>query len=118
MLGKIYDEIVFNTVKNALFCHLVLTRLSYSVSKLKTTDYLFEHKGLLIEVERIYRHLDKLSSKQKVEIQHIGYQHILKVLNHNMCIVLPKYYGFGGEREKSIFLLKDLKKIYAEIVDL
>ena len=41
-----------------------------------------------------------------------------KVLNHNMCIVLPKYYGFGGEREKSIFLLKDLKKIYAEIVDL
>ena len=29
--------------------------------------------------------------------------------------VLPKYYDFGGEEKKRIFLLKNLKKIYAEI---
>ncbi|HUZ59332.1 MAG TPA: type IV secretory system conjugative DNA transfer family protein [Hanamia sp.] len=30
-------------------------------------------------------------------------------------IELPKYYDFGGEEKKRIFLLKNLKKIYAEI---
>jgi len=32
--------------------------------------------------------------------------------------VLPKYYDFGGEQKKRIFLLKNLKKIYAEIEEL
>jgi hypothetical protein len=28
---------------------------------------------------------------------------------------LPKYYDFGGEETKRIFLLKNMKKIYEEI---
>lgn len=79
ILGKIFDEIGFNSIKDELFRHLVITRLSYPVSKLKTTDYLFKCKGISIDVERIYRYLDKLHSKQKERIQEISYAHTLKV---------------------------------------
>ena len=40
LLGKLFDEIGFNKVKGELFRHLVIARLCYPASKLKTTDYL------------------------------------------------------------------------------
>jgi len=87
LLGKLFDEIGFGAVKDELFRHLVLTRLCYPVSKLKTTDYLFKYKGLSIDVESVYRYLDKLNNKQKEQIQNISYGHTLKVLNNEMSIV-------------------------------
>lgn len=87
LLGKLFDEIGFNIIRDEMFRHLVLTRLCYPVSKLKTTDYLFKHKGLLIDVERVYRYLDKLNAKQKEKIQQISYAHTLKVLGNNMSVV-------------------------------
>ena len=41
LLGKIFDEIGFNEIQEELFRHLVITRLVYPVSKLKTVDYLY-----------------------------------------------------------------------------
>lgn len=87
LLGKLFDEIGFNAIKDELLRHLVLTRLCYPVSKLKTTDYLFKYKGLSIDVESIYRYLDKLNNKQKEQIQNISYAHTLQVLNNEMSIV-------------------------------
>lgn len=65
LLGKIFDEIGFNAVEDDLFRHLVITRLVYPVSKLKTVDYLFKYKGIQVSVYSIYRYLDKLHSSQK-----------------------------------------------------
>lgn len=73
LLGKLFDEIGINVIKDELFRHLVLTRLCYPVSKLKTANYLFKHKGLSIDVESIYGYLDKLNNKQKEQIQNISY---------------------------------------------
>lgn len=87
LLGKLFDEIGFNSIKDELFRHLVLTRLCYPVSKLKTTDYLFKYKGVSIDVESVYRYMDKLNKKQKEQIQKISYDHTLKVLNNKMSIV-------------------------------
>jgi transposase len=87
LLGKLFDEIGFNAIKDELFRHLVLTRLCYPVSKLKTTDYLFKYKGISIDVESIYRYLDKLNKQQKELIQNISYSHTLKVLDNEMHIV-------------------------------
>lgn len=87
LLGKLFNEIGFNAIKDELFRHLVLTRLCYPVSKLKTTDYLFKYKGISIDVESVYRYLDKLNEKQKEQIQNISYSHTLKVLNNEMSIV-------------------------------
>lgn len=87
ILGKLFDEIGFNGIKDELFRHLVITRLCYPVSKLKTTDYLFKYKGISIDVERIYRYLDKLHNKQKGRVQEISYLHTLKILEGAISVV-------------------------------
>lgn len=87
VLGKLFDEIGFNKVPEELFRYLVITRLAYPVSKLKTADYLFKYKGVKIDVDKIYRYLDKLSSEQKETIQQISYTHTLGLLNNSMGVV-------------------------------
>lgn len=87
VLGKLFDEIGFNKISEDLFRHLVIARLAYPVSKLKTTDYLFKYKGVKIDVDKIYRYLDKLSSLQKETVQQISYSHTLQILNNSMGVV-------------------------------
>lgn len=59
---------------------LVLSRLLYPASKLKTTDWLSKYQYTDIDVERIYRYLDKLNNTQKEAIQQISFNHTLQVL--------------------------------------
>ena len=87
LLGKIFDEIGFNKIKDDLFRVLVISRLSHPVSKLKTTDYIFKYKGEVIDVERIYRYMDKLYNKQKELVQDISYAHSVKVLKQSIHVV-------------------------------
>lgn len=87
LLGRLFDQIGFNKIKGELFRPLVITRLVYPVSKLKTTDYLFKYTGSIIDVERIYRYLDNLSSKYKESVQQISYAHTLKILDNRVSVV-------------------------------
>lgn len=87
VLGKLFDEIGFNKISDELFRHLVITRLVYPVSKLKTTDYLFKYKGVNIDVVNVYRYLDKLHAQQIEQVQQISYEHTLKVINQTLSIV-------------------------------
>lgn len=87
LLGKLFDEIGFNKIKDELFRLLVISRLSHPVSKLKTTDYIFKHRGEIIDVERIYRYMDKLHKKQKERVQDISYAHSVKVLGAEIQVV-------------------------------
>jgi len=87
VLGKLFNEIGFNAVKDELFGHMVITRLIYPVSKLKTIDYLYKYKGITVERNKIYRYLDKLNSTHKEQIQQISYHHTLAVLNNKLSIV-------------------------------
>ena len=87
LLGKLFDEIGLDAIKDDLFRHLVITRLVYPVSKLKTVDYLFKYKGVQISVYSIYRYLDKLHHKQKDLIQQISLAHTLKLLGNKIAVV-------------------------------
>ena len=87
LLGKLFDEIGFNKIKDELFRQLVISRLSHPVSKLKTTDYIYKHQGEVIDVERIYRYMDKLYNSQKELVQDISYAHSVKVLNQSIQVV-------------------------------
>ncbi len=87
LLGKLYDDIGFNKIEDDYFKLLVISRLSFPVSKLKTVNYLQKYQGLDIEVQSIYRYLDKLQSKQKELVQQISYEHTLKILNNNISVV-------------------------------
>ena len=70
-----------------LFKQLVLARLCFPVSKLKTTDYLSRYQFLSIDVQVIYRYLDKLYNEQKELVQQISYQHTLKILDNKISVV-------------------------------
>jgi hypothetical protein len=70
-----------------LFRHLVISRLAFPLSKLKTTEYLYRYQGKTIDVDAIYRFLDKLSSSLKPAVEEISYKHTLRKLNDNVSVV-------------------------------
>lgn len=65
VFGKIYDSIGFGELKEDLFRHLVISRLVFPLSKLKTVDYLYRYQGISLEISSIYRFMDKLSNQLK-----------------------------------------------------
>ncbi|MDQ3551045.1 MAG: hypothetical protein M3413_05930 [Bacteroidota bacterium] len=87
ILGKLFDEIGFNQISDELFRHLVIARLIYPVSKLKTLDYLRKYKGIVYEKDRLYRYLDKLHKEQIALAQQISYNHTVKILKADTTIV-------------------------------
>ena len=87
LLGKIFDEIGFNAIQDILFRHLVIARLVYPVSKLKTVDYLFKYKGIETSVYSIYRYLDKLHATQIELVQKISLAHTLQLFDNKIAIV-------------------------------
>ena len=87
LLGKLFDEIGFNQIDDELFRHLVITRLVYPVSKLKTTDYLYKYKGIKISVYSIYRYLDKLHKKQLDKVKEISLNHTLNLFGGKIAVV-------------------------------
>ncbi len=87
VLGKIFDEIGFNQIKDELFKDLVLYRLVYPKSKLKTTEYLYRFAQKNYSEDVIYRYMDKLYNTQKEIVQQISYEHTLKVLSQGIQVV-------------------------------
>lgn len=87
LLGNIFDEIGFNQIDEELFKQLVIARLCFPSSKLKTTELLSQYQFISLDVQRVYRYLDKLHGIQKELVQDISYQHSLMVLNNKISVV-------------------------------
>lgn len=87
LLGKLFDQVGFNQLNDDLFKQLVFARLCYPSSKLKTSDYLFKYQNKVIDVQTIYRYMDKLHKQQNSKIQEISYQHTLKILDGAINVV-------------------------------
>ena len=87
LLGNIFDEIGFNQIGEELFKQLVIARLCFPSSKLKTTELLSQNQFISVDVQHVYRYLDKLHSSQKDLVQNISYQHSLKILNNEISVV-------------------------------
>lgn len=87
VLGSIFDQIGFNAIEDELFKDLVLYRLVYPKSKLKTTEYLYRYEQRVYSEDDIYRYMDKLHSKQKDLIQQISYAHTRSILPNGTEVV-------------------------------
>lgn len=87
VLGAIFDEIGFGQIADELFKHLVLYRLVYPGSKLKTTQYLARFAGEQYSEDAIYRYMDKLHSSQKELVEKISYVHSRQVLGDELQVV-------------------------------
>jgi transposase len=87
LLGEIFDQIGFNKIQDPIFRELVLARVAFPKSKLKTTEYLSRYKQLDWNEDQLYRFLDKLHHTQKEEVQQISYDHTKQILNNEISIV-------------------------------
>ena len=58
----------------------MISRLSFPLSKLKTTEYLYRYQGIEVNVIKIYRFMDELSDKYKSEVAKISYNRTKKLL--------------------------------------
>lgn len=87
IFGRIYDSIGFNAIDESLFRHLVISRLAFPLSKLKTIEYLYRYQGVSLSIDAVYRFLDKLNTKLKHLVEQIAFNHTLKILNNKISVV-------------------------------
>lgn len=75
IFGTLFDRIGFGDIEEELFRHLVIARLAYPTSKLKTVDYLRRYRGIDIEVDAVYRFLDKLNARYKETVERTAFKY-------------------------------------------
>lgn len=87
IFGRIYDHIGFGALGEDMFKHLVISRLAFPLSKLKTVDYLFRYQGISLDIDAVYRFHDKLNTKLKGKVEQIAYAHTKRILKDNISVV-------------------------------
>lgn len=80
IFGSLFDQLGFNVIDDELFRHIVITRLVYPVSKLKTVDYLYRYCGIKVKPDTIYRSLDKLNNTHKQTVEKVAFEHTKRTL--------------------------------------
>jgi len=80
VFGHLFDKLGFTVIPDQLFRDIVVARLAYPTSKLKTVDYLYRYQGKKISVDRVYRFLDQLADTYKDEVERIAYDYSRSVL--------------------------------------
>jgi len=121
ILGKIFEEVGFNKITDRLFRHLVLSRICYPGSKLKTVEYLLRHHQEFYDIDAVYRYLDKVNKEHKELLQNISYQHTLKLFGGTLTVlfydVTTLYFEASEEDElRKIGFSKDGKQQHPQIV--
>ena len=106
IFGTLFDRIGFDAIPEELFRHIVVARLVYPTSKLKTVDYLYRYKGVSVEIQRIYRFLDRLNKKHKETAEKIAYEYTERTLK-NISVVFYDMTTLYFESEDE----DDLRKI-------
>ena len=79
LLNQVYDSIGFDRIPDEILRHLVIARVSQPRSKLATVDYLKSYYDEDIDLNRIYRNMDKLYNTQMELAQQISVEHTRKI---------------------------------------
>ena len=78
LLDQIYDSVGFNQIPDEILRHLVIARVSHPKSKLATVDYLKSYYDEDVDLNHIYRYMDKLYNTQMELAQQISVEHTTK----------------------------------------
>lgn len=100
LLNRIYDNIGFYRIPDEILRHLVIARVSQPRSKLATVDYLKSYYDEDVDLNSIYRYMDKLYSTQMELAQKISVEHTQQI--------------FGG---KIGLMFYDVTTLYFETAD-
>jgi transposase len=87
ILNPVYQNIGFDEIHDDILKHLVVSRICQPQSKVATSDYLKSYFDEDVDLNKIYRFLDKLSDTQKDKVQEISVNHTRKVLGGSIGVV-------------------------------
>jgi len=87
IINRVFKLVGFDAIDDDILKHLVAARLSQPSSKAGTVDYLKSYFDEDAELNRIYRYLDRLYSKQQDKIQRISVEHTRKILGGEIGLV-------------------------------
>ena len=121
LLGRIYDSIGFNAIDDDVLRHLVIARLTQPRSKLATVDYLKSYYDEDVDLNRIYRYMDKLHSTQQELAQSISVEHTRSLFGGRLGLVFydvtTLYFESAAEDElRSSGFSKDGKTAETQVV--
>lgn len=87
LLGRIYDSIGFNRIPDEILRQLVIARVSQPRSKLATTSYLKSYYHEDVNLNHIYRYMDKLYNTQQELVQRISVEHTRRILGGKLGLM-------------------------------
>ena len=90
LLGQVYDSIGFNSIPDEILRHLVIARVSQPKSKLATVDYLKSYYDEDVDLNHIYRYMDKLYNTQMELAQQISVEHTRKIFGGKVSLYFNK----------------------------
>lgn len=79
LLNQVYDSIGFNQIPDDILRHIVIARVSQPKSKLATVEYLKSYYDEDVDLNHIYRYMDKLYNTQMELAQQISVEHTRKI---------------------------------------
>lgn len=87
LLTQIYDSIGFNRINDDILRHLVIARVSQPMSKLSTVEYLKSYYDEDVDLNQIYRYMDKLYNSQQKLVHEISVEHTKKILGGSIGLM-------------------------------
>ena len=87
ILNEVFKLVGFDAIDDDILKHLVIARLCQPTSKAGTVDYLKSYFDEDVELNKIYRYLDRLYNTQQEKIQQISVEHTRKILGGNIGLV-------------------------------
>lgn len=87
VLDRIYDSIGFNQLPDSVLRQLVVSRICQPMSKLATVDYLRRYNNSTVDVNKLYRYMDKLDESMRQQVQQISGTHTMKILGGRIGLV-------------------------------
>ena len=87
ILNQVFSKIGFSQINDDILRHLVVSRLCQPRSKVATVDYLKSYFDEDVDLNKIYRYLDKLADREKAKVQQVSVEHTRKVLGGKIGVV-------------------------------
>lgn len=87
ILDRIYDGIGFGELDDEVLRDLVVSRICHPMSKLATVDYLKRYKGVSVDINELYRDMDRLDESVRQKVQQISVEHTRTILGGRIGIV-------------------------------
>ena len=114
LLDQVYDSIGFNRIPDEILRHLVIARVSQPRSKLATVDYLKSYYDEDVDLNHIYRYMDKLYNTQMELAQQISVEHTRKLFGGKIGLMFYDVTTLYFETAQTDVLCEAMDSLFRE----